>query len=83
MANPHLIYESIVCEMIKPVSGNFKIFIAEMWGYIKVDRTNPNISYGKLAVLINTEKAGHLKFWRFDIGKGSNIREYSALRIGN
>ena len=46
-------------------------------------RTYPNISYRKLAVFINTEKVGHCKFWRFVVGKGSNILGYEALRIGN
>lgn len=54
-----------------------------MWGYIKVDRTYPNISYRKLAAFINTEVVGHFKFWRFEVGKGSNILGYLAVRIGN
>jgi hypothetical protein len=48
--------------MIKPICGNFKILIFEMWGYIEVDRTYPNISHRKLAAFINTEKEGHFKF---------------------
>jgi len=69
--------------MTKPICGNLKILIFEMWGYIKVDRTYPDISYRKLAAFINTEKVGHFKFWRFDVGKDSNILGYLSMRIGN
>jgi len=73
----------IICDMIKPICGNFKILIFEMWGYIKVDRTYPNISYRKLAAFINTETVGHFKFWRIEVVKVSNILGYLSVRIGN